>query len=165
MNTNGKSPRYVLVNGQEVYLSTEQKRVWDQMINKVRSDARRDKSCNQPNYHLCFGDCGKCPFQVQGLSISIDSDDYMDGFAAGEYSPAYQAPSPEAITEDRDSCDRIYAKAAELYRNGDRILYLKTVEGRSTYEIAAELDMPQTTVNKYFNNLLSYLREHRKEFI
>lgn len=65
----------------------------------------------------------------------------------------------------RESCRLIYEKAASMYKNGDHILRMKLVEERSTYDIATELGMPQTTVNKYVNRLLAYIREHRDEFI
>ena len=66
---------------------------------------------------------------------------------------------------ESETCRIIYREAARLVKNGDRILYLKAVEERTTYEIAAELDMPQTTVNKYLNKLLKHIREHREELL
>ena len=135
------------------------------MINRVRYRARRDKSCGQPDYHRCCGDCGICPYRVQGNSLSTDHEAYGDGFASGRLSPAQKIRTPEEIVMANESCRLIYAKAAAMYKHGDRILYLKLVEDRSTYEIADELGMPQTTVNKYVNRLLAYIREHREEFI
>lgn len=165
-NEEGRKPRYVLVEGQKIYLTPEEQREWDKMINKVRYRARKDKSCGQPDYHRCFGDCGTCPYHVEGKVLSTDDTKSCGtGFATGPNSPAQKSRSPESIVIEQESCNRIYAKAAELYKHGDRILYMKTVEERSTYEIAQELGMPQTTVNKYVNRLLAYIREHRDEFI
>ena len=159
-NPEGKKPRYVLVEGQKVYLNHEQQQAWDQLISKERYRARKERTCMQTNYHHCFGDCAICPYHRKGQNLSYD-----DAIATKQDNISPEDRAPEDIIIEREVCRQIYAKAAELYKNGDRILYLKAVEGRSTYEIAKELDMPHTTVNKYFNRLLQYLREHRDEFI
>lgn len=164
-NTPIKTPRYVKVDGQKVYLNPEQQKAWDKFINDVRNSARKDKSCAQPNYHLCFGDCEACPYHVQGKVLSTDSEAYGGGYATGPNSPVKKSRSPESIVMKSETCRIIYREAARLVKNGDRILYLKTVEERSTYEIAAELNMPQTTVNKYLNKLLKHIREHREELL
>lgn len=164
-SSTARNPRYVIADGQKVYLTREEQKEWDRMINHVRYRARRDKICGQPNYHRCCGDCGLCPYRVQGKSISTDSETFGGGFASGKYSPVQKVRTPEEIVMANESCRLIYAKAAEMYKNGDRILYMKLVEERSTYEIADALGMPQTTVNKYVNRLLAYIREHRDEFI
>jgi len=156
---NAKS-RYVLVAGQKVYLNREQQQAWDQMITRERHRAWKEGTCRQSNYHHCFGDCAVCPYHIQGQNLSYD-----DAIATKQDNISPEDRAPEDIIIEKETCRQIYAKAAELYKNGDRILYLKAVEGRSTYEIAKELDMPHTTVNKYFNRLLQYLREHRDEFI
>lgn len=160
-----RKPRHVLVDGQKVYLTQEEQKEWDKLINQARYRARRDKACRQANYHRCFGDCGTCPHYGQGAVLSTDHEAYGDGFATGKYSPASQALSPEEEFITKETCRLIYEKAASMYKNGDRILHMKLVEERSTYDIAAELGMPQTTVNKYVNRLLAYIREHRDEFI
>ena len=164
-NAEGKKSRYVPINGQKVHLTPEEQRAYDQMINHERYRARKNKSCSQPDYHKCRGDCAVCPYHVYGTTVSVDDETYDDGNARRNKTPLLTSPAPDESISAKDSCRRIYRKADELYKNGARILYMKTVEGRSTYEISEELGMPQTTVNKYVNRLLAYLREHREDFI
>lgn len=167
MENNGNivKPRYILVDNQKVFLNPEQQKAWDKFINDVRNRARREGSCGQPNYHLCFGDCETCPHRIQGKVLSSDDERYGDGYAAGKNRVLYQPKSPEEIVIGGETQRDIYTAAARLVKNGDRILRLSTVDGLSTYEIGKELGMPQTTVNKYLKKVLAFLREHRAEFI
>lgn len=157
--------RYVLVNDQKVYLNREQQQAWDEFINTVRNRARREGRCGQPDYHKCFGDCETCPYQIQGVILSTDDERYGDGYAAGDNRALYQTKTPEEILVSGETERSIYTTAAKLVKNGDRILRMSAVDGLSTHEIGRELGMPQATVFKYLNKVLSYLREHRSEFI
>jgi len=163
-NESGK-PRYVAIGDEHVYLNPAQQKVWDKFINDTRNEARRKGTCSQPDFHLCFGDCERCPYKVAGKMISMDDGRYGDGFSIGPYAPADKPAELEDVVAARITLEIVMNKAALLERNGDHILRLRLEEGLSTHKIADRLDMRQSTVNDELNRLLRFFREHRSDFI
>lgn len=162
---NTANKRYVLVDNQKVYLNPEQQKAWDKFINDARNRARREGICGQPDYHKCFGDCDFCPYCIKDNLISIDDERYFEGLDICESYTENQPTNPEDIFISHETERSVYATAARLVKNGDRILRLKAVDGLSTYEIGRELGMPRTTVQKYLDKLMKYFKEHRTDFI
>ena len=72
MENQNKKSRYVIIGGERVFLNPAQQKAWDKFINDARNKARRNGTCGQPNYRLCFGDCACCPYQIAGRMVSID---------------------------------------------------------------------------------------------
>ena len=164
-NQDTKNSRYVLVNGQKIYLTKPQQQAYDKMINDVRHAAQREGRCGQPDYHLCYGDCGVCPYQTWGMFVSMDDDDYVEKSNAGEYSHTHSASSLESSVLGKLMLDELYHTAGLRERNGDQILRLYLEEGLSTYKIADRIGMRQTTVNDELKRLLAYVRDHRDDIL
>ena len=70
MENQNKKSRYVIIGGERVSLNPEQQKAWDKFINDARNEARRNGTCGQPNYRLCFGDRACCPYQLAGRKLS-----------------------------------------------------------------------------------------------
>lgn len=164
MENQNKKSRYVIIGGERVFLNPAQQKAWDKFINDARNKARRNGTCGQPNYRLCFGDCACCPYQIAGRMVSMDDKRYGDGFSNGSFAPAQKAIDPDQIVILSMTVESIMREAARRERNGDLILRLRFEEGLSTYKIAERLEMRQTTVNDALNRLLRYFREHRHDF-
>lgn len=171
--TEAKKARYVKIGTEQVYLNAEQQKAWDKFINDNRNAARRDGSCTNSNYHTCDGDCFNCKYHQQGRVLSTDDEKYVEGNAGttprgAHKQPAESSQSAETIALDKIAVAHIFEVADQRETNGARILALRFMnpgKPMSTYEIAEELGMKQTTVNVILNRLLKYIREHRDEFI
>lgn len=164
MENQNKKSRYVIIGGERVFLNPAQQKAWDKFINDARNKARRNGTCGQPNYRLCFGDCACCPYQIAGRMVSMDDERYGDGFSTGPFASAQKAIDPDQIVILSMTVEAIMREATHRERNGDLILRLRFEEGLSTYKIAERLEMCQTTVNDALNRLLRYFREHRHDF-
>lgn len=158
------SAHYLVIDGQRVPLTDELQKLYNKEINDARNRARREHSCACSNPADCHGDCNRCPHHVQGIVLSTDDERYGDGYSAGVNRAVHQTRTPEEIYMMRESLSEVMSAAAGLAKNGDAIL-LRRAEGLSEYQIAKELGMPRTTVEKYLNKIMKYLKEHRSDFI
>lgn len=161
-DSSNKQTRYVLVDGQKVYLNQEQQKAWDKMINDVRNEARRRGSCGQPNYHLCFGDCEQCPWYRQGRI-----EGYLEGNTAdGNLITSANAGSMsmEQALCYQDTVDRLlqYARNAEV--QGEEILRMRLLDEMPIRQIASELGLSKTVVERRLHRMLTYIRTHADHF-
>lgn len=157
-----ENQRYVLIEGQRVYLTPEQWRVWDQEINKARNEARKHHECSQTNYHYCFGDCGHCPWQVSGARVELDSCT-ADG--NGTISSVYnRVDNPEEAYYQKEIISQIFDFVANLDPQGKQLLRLRFYEWMTIREIAEELHLSKSDVDRRIKKLLAALRTHRESF-
>ena len=162
--------RYILINGQKVYLTKSQQQAWDEENGRVRRLARKEGRCGTDNYSLCAyylsrGLCDECPHQLQGIITSISDAETDDEYGFGEFHLIDHSPSPEETVLREMMLDELYRTAGLRERNGDQILRLYLEEGLSSYKIADRIGMRQTTVNDELNRLLAYIREHRDDIL
>ena len=134
-----------------------QRKEWHRLRDQVRNQARGEQRCGQVDYRKCCGDCQICSWHIQGNVLSLD-DEHTASLCPS-------VPGPEEDFATRDLMQRIYLLADTLCLHGGAILQKKFEEEKSSYQIAEELEMPQRTVAKYLNELLAYLRRHRREFL
>lgn len=165
--TNNQNPEYyVLIDGQKVPLTPEQRKAWLTMINDVRRQARKAGTCGQPDFRKCCGDCGLCPWQTEGLFVYMDDRDrYVDGFAAGSLAPANPQMPIDREYEEKDMWERLYSAADDLVQRGEEILRMAMEEGLSSHEISRRTGIAKSTVVDRMNKLLGFIREHREDFI
>lgn len=154
---------YIMVDGQRVYLSQSQQKAWDKLINDTRNDARRTKSCMQPDYRLCIGDCGLCAWRGEGILVSVDDENFEDSLCHAERA-SLSIESPENQLLEKDTMARLLTYAREAYPGGDRILELALSFGYSSQEISDITGIPYQTANRRLKMMLEYIRVHRSYF-
>ena len=159
------SSRYLVIDGQRVPLTDELQKLYNKEINDARNRARREHSCANPDYHSCHGDCARCKHHVQGNVLSMDDERYAAGFATGVNAPVNAVRTPEDIYCAKEAVRDLYAAAARVVKNGDRILHMTYVDKLSTYEIARELSLSQRTAYNYQKKVIDYIKAHRSEFV
>ena len=169
MEDQNKARRYVIVEGQKVYLSAEQQKIWDKFINDARNEARRAGSCGQPDYHLCDGDCIACRWYRDGRLTSLNDQNHGRDEGIAENSSAMgiiESPEDTMIGNERidEICTKLYSYADQAYDQGARILRMFIDDKCSTYEIAGALGIPVSTVKKRLKYMLAYIRSHRGKF-
>ena len=162
MEDQNKAERYVIVEGQRVYLTPEQQKVWDQGITKARHDAFRDHACIQPDYHKCSGDCGHCPWQVAGIRVELDA---ISGDGNGSISMAYNREAdPEESYCQKETLSQIYAYARKQDPMGEKLLRMRFVEDMTIREIADTLELSKSDVDRRLAKILTAVRKQKKIF-
>lgn len=165
-NAPEKHNYYVIVNGENVPINPEQKKAWNEMINRNRHYARDFGICGQPDFRKCYGDCSLCPFQREGSFVYTDDRKrYVDGFANGKYAPVNPQYSVENQVADADAWDWLYQQADKTVTRGREILYLSMEEGLSAHQISKQTGIAKSTVVDRLNKLLAFIREHRDDLI
>ena len=122
MEDQNKAQRYVIVEGQKVYLSAEQQKIWDKFINDARNEARRTGSCGQPDYHLCDGDCIACRWHHEGKITSLQDQNHgrdEGNLSEAAFYGANYVPTPEDLMIERERLSslraNIYSYAHDAY--------------------------------------------------
>ena len=159
------SSHYLVIDGQRIPLTDELRKLHNKEINDARNRARREHSCANPDYHSCHGDCARCRYHVQGNVLSMDDERYAAGFATGVNAPVNAVPTSEEIFCAKEAVRDLYAAAARVVKNGDRILHMTYVDKLSTYEIARELSLSQRTAYNYQKKVIDYIKAHRSDFV
>ena len=158
------SSHFLVIDGQRVPLTDELQKLYNREIYTARNRARREHSCACTNYKECNGDCSLCRYHKQGIVLSTDDERYGDGYSAGTNKAVEQVLSAEDEFMAKESLAAVMRTAANLVKNGDTILLMKA-EGQSERQIAAELGLPRTTIQRQLNKLIKYLNEHRSDYI
>lgn len=162
MENQTKQQRYVIVEGQRVYLTAEQQKVWDQSIRKIHYEALRDHTCTQPDYHKCFGDCSQCAWQARGNRVELDAQDEEGN---GTISASFNREvDPETAFCLKETIAHIFALASEIDPMGEEILRLRFEENQTIREIADILKLSKSDVARRLSTLLSALRKNRENF-
>ncbi len=157
-------PRYAMIDGKKVPLTQEQQKAWYEMVNKTRRYARNYRTCGQPDFRKCCGDCALCPYDREGAFIYADDRDrYADGFAYGRYAPASPQETPEEKAENNDKWVWLYREAEKTVICGKNILQLYLEDGLSARQIANHTGIAKSTVVDRLNKLLAFIRVHRNE--
>ena len=157
---------YAVVDGKRIPLTPEQRRAWNEMVNRNRRYARNFGTCGQADYRRCCGDCGTCPYKTEGAFIYADDRErYADGFASGKLAPANPGKSVEQFVEDSDTWSWLYREADRTVRRGRDILCLYFEEGLSAHQIADRTGIAKSTVVDRLNKLLAFIREHRDDLV
>lgn len=156
-----KKQRHIVVNGELVDLNPSQQQAWDKLINDVRNEARITHSCTQPDYHLCTGDCGTCPWKCEGLVVSLDGG----GFVSGNHNrDLISKETPENLLMAQQTVKALMIYARKAYPEGAEILNLRIVNGLTIREIEALTGIPRTTVNFRLRKMLTFIRSHLSDF-
>lgn len=163
MKATQENQRYVLIEGQRVNLTSEQWMVWDQDINKARNEARKFHECSQTNYHYCFGDCGHCPWQVSGTRVELD---LYTADGNGTISTVYnRVQNPEETYCHKEMISQIFDFVAGLDPQGKQLFHLRFYEWMTIREIAEELHLSKSDVDRRIKKLLIALRANRSNFL
>lgn len=157
---------YAIVNGRKIALTHEQRKGWNEMINKNRRYARNFSLCGQPDFRKCSGDCGTCPYQKEGAFVYMDDRDrFVDGYSTGKFAPENPSATPEDEAVETDTWAWLYQEADKTVKRGQEILYLRMQEGLSAHQIAERTGIAKSTVVDRLNKLLDFIREHRDDLI
>lgn len=154
-------PRELTIDGFQVLMTPEQYHSWNRFIYKIRNDARKTRSCAQPNYRLCIGDCEQCIWYKRNMLLSID---YENGWHPCMETQETERNVMENQIIDKLTCESIYQFVRELYPEGDRILYAYAEEHMKVTEIARMLSLPRETVRYRLKHILSILHENACRF-
>ena len=162
-----KNPsHYAIIDGKKVPLTPEQRKAWNEMINKTRRYARNYGACGQPDFRKCRGDCALCPYDREGVFVYADDHArYAAGFARGRYAPAHPGETPEGKAENADKWAWLYRAADKTVLRGKDILQLYLEDGLSARQIADHMGIAKSTVTDRLNRLLAFIREHRDELL
>lgn len=164
-----KKAYFIPVDHKLIPVSEEVWKIHSRQIANERSRARRDHKCGQPNYQKCQGDCGLCPWVLEGdRLLSIDhafgtkeSEDEIDAF---ENIPDTTAPLIDDIVADRDRLDALMRRLDQLVPDGGRIISM-VMDEYSDRAMARALNLKsQSTLNYRKNKVKAYVRDHWKEF-
>ena len=157
---------YAIINGRKIALTHEQRKGWNEMINRNRRYARDFGLCGQANFRRCSGDCGICPFKKEGAFVYMDDRDrFADGYSSGRFTPANPTVTPEDEAVEADTWDWLYREADKTVQRGQEILCLRMQEGLSAHQIADRTGIAKSTVVDRLNKLLDFIREHREDLI
>lgn len=155
-----KKQRHIVINGQLVHLNPSQQQAWDKLINDVRNEARITNSCTQPDYHLCTGDCGTCPWKCEGLVVSLDGV-YLSG---NHDRVLFDTETPESLLMVQETMKALLLYARKAYPGGSEILHLHIVNGLTMRGIEALTGIPRATVSFRLRKMLTFIRAHRSDF-
>lgn len=157
---------YAIINGKKIALTHEQRKGWNEMINRNRRYARDFGLCGQPDFRKCSGDCGTCPFKKEGAFVYMDDRErFVDGYSKGKFAPANPAVTTEDEAVGAETWDWLYREAEKTVKRGQEILYLSMQEGLSAHQIADRTGIAKSTVVDRLNKLLDFIREHRDDLI
>jgi len=160
---------YIPIDHKLIPVSEDVWKVHSRQIANERAKARRDNKCGQPNYHKCSGDCGHCPWVLEGHNML--SYDKAFGRAEGEdeINPVdnivdSNSPLIEDIVADRDLLCRLMQKLDDLVPNGGRIIQM-LMDEYSDREMVMALNLKsQSTLNYRKNKVKAYMRDHWSDY-
>lgn len=149
----------IKIQGIGVSAAPELVKEWNAYINHVRYEARKMRTCSLTKYQLCCGDCYHCSWHRLGFTVPIDAE-----WAKKQFEQQMIRDDLESNCIRKLTCQEIYQKAAELYEDGDLILYYYTVEALSIAEIGRRIGAPRETVRYRIKKIMEWMQEHRDEF-
>jgi len=148
----------ITIDGACVPVSREVYYAYKRPVWAERKRQERWSRCRKPDGSRCEGACGACPNQRTGSVLSLDKS-REEGFEP-------QDPTSEVadIVTNKLLLEKLLHLLAELDPDSRRICELIS-QGASEREIAAVLNIRQSTLNYRKNKLFDELRQHLKSFI
>ncbi len=149
---------YLTVNGNRVEVTEEVYRAYRFENNRVHKLAWHERRCAQPNFAHCNGDCLSCSWHTSGTLRSIDAtvSDYQAELASNE------CVEDTVIADLTMGC--IYRQADSLVKDGALIFQMHFGERMSIREIAKQLRVSHTAINKRIGILLEYFKTNYENF-
>lgn len=162
---------YISIDGTLVEVSKEVYQAHTRSIANERARARRDHKCGQPDYRKCRGDCGHCPWVLEGTNMlsltkafQTDNPDVDTDETPEESCFNSSAPLIEDMIADRELLSDLFKKMDRLVPDGGRIVQM-LMDEYSEREIAQQLGVSrQSTINYRTRKLKEYLRQHWNDF-
>lgn len=165
-----KNAYFIPVDHKLVPVSEDVWKVHSRQIELERFRARRDHKCGQPNYRKCKGDCGLCPWVLEGdrmVSINCafgskepDEED-MDAFGN---IPDTGSPLIDDIVADRDQLNHLMHQLDQLVPDGGKIIRM-VMDEYSDRDMVKALNLKsQSTLSYRKNKVKAYVRDHWEEF-
>ena len=152
---------FCMVMGQKVYLTEEMQKDWDQYINHVHNAAIYRKTCSQPDYHKCYGECCGCKYAVEGLFVSLDRNK-VDRDSLYVLRDGDSASPLDDMLIAQERMNTIYKIAKKAIKRGDEILRLYFEEHMTFEEMADYLGEHDTTLRRRYHKLMELLREQKE---
>lgn len=165
---NSSKKHYIPVDGILIEVDEAVYKLHARAIANERARARRNHKCGQPDFRKCHGDCGYCPWQMEGTNMlsykkafGVEAADIPSDLPPNI---PQNAPLLEDIVADRQLLADLFRKMDELVPDGGRIIQM-LMDEYSEREIAHALGISsQSTLNYRTRKLKKYLRENWNDY-
>ena len=149
---------YLTVNGNKVEVTEEVYRAYRYENNRVHKKTRVESRCAQPDFSRCSGDCLSCPWHTAGILTSLEP------CKANDFTELTTDEHMEDSVLNDLNIKRIYEQADCLVKDGAMILQRRFDEELSVREIAKQLGVSHTAINKRMRILFKYFKTNYEKF-
>ncbi len=146
------------VRGQRVEITKD---VYQRIISeneRVRRQARNEQRCARPNCHYCPGDCSVCRFQVPGIFDEL-SEKECDEMPSEKPEDCVEKAIIQKLT-----LESVFEHADRLVQDGARILRLRFMCDMNSRQIAEQLGVSHTVINRRLTRLMAYFQANKNLF-
>ena len=165
MENNAK--RYLIpVNGQLIEVSEEVYKEYYRPIWRTRKRAQLAGSCACPKSQLwkCDGECQLCSFSATGDQVSLSTPIGGDHGEISFSDRLCDDVTPETKLFRKDLIEALYSALTQLDSDSRQLCYF-IMQGKTEREIAAALNLSQSTLHYKKQKTLALLRKVLQDYI
>lgn len=151
--------RYVMVAGVKVVVSDDVYRTINRARRSIRAQQYKAYQCVNPGNYNCSCECSTCPCYRTGILYSLDAFDYEKWIVAENNQECM-----EDMVASRELMEYVYSLSERLTAHGSVIMRMHFEEGISCREIASQIGISHTMVNKKLKLILERLKA-QKDFL
>jgi len=157
-----KKQFYVTIEGQQVHVTEEVYRAYNQPVWAEEKRQERSKRCQISNgkggVKRCEGNCSKCSHGRNGSILSLDCLEEN-----GSYLADTKVADPQQLFEDRLLTEALWAAVTDFEPENQMIIQL-FCKGATERDISKAVGLSQKGVNKRKSKLFAILYSKLKDF-